>query len=155
MRVVYLSIIDFEVICQELHTYFKSHNDPVPVFKNSYFDKLESIISIPQRIFDKKDLYRDIYRKAACYFYFINKLHPFSNGNKRISIVATGVFLLYNGLEFTASQDMMYTFAKSIILSNKKQDLEMKEVTTFIKNNTKKTRMNLVRRLVLLMRTKE
>lgn len=154
MRIIYLTLLDFEVICQELHRYFSQHNDPVPVFKHSHFEKLDSIVSIPQRTFDRKDLYKDVYRKAACYFYFINKLHPFANGNKRISIVSTGVFLLYNGHEFTATQDMMYDFAKSITLSHKKQDDELKEVTAFIKKNSRKTRMDLVRRLALMMRPK-
>src|SRR5690349_18334714 len=116
---IYLSLEDFEIICQELTSFFTKNKDPLPSYSQTYFDKLDSIIHIPRQTFDEKDLYDDIYKKAACYFYFINKLHPFNNANKRISIVATGVFLLLNGIELNAVEQEMYEFAKSITISRK------------------------------------
>jgi prophage maintenance system killer protein len=86
-NVTYLTLADFEIICWELNLFFTKQKDPPPIYEQSYFDKLDSIIAIPRKTYDKKDLYKSIYEKAACYFYFINKIHPFSNGNKRISIV--------------------------------------------------------------------
>ncbi|OGK23614.1 hypothetical protein A3H80_05240 [Candidatus Roizmanbacteria bacterium RIFCSPLOWO2_02_FULL_37_19] len=138
MRITYLTLSDFEVICNELLRFFKSNKEPHPVFEDSYFDKLDSVIASPKRTFGKKDLYSSFFEKASCYFYFINKLHPFSNGNKRISIVATGVFLMYNGYEFTASEDLMYDFAKKITLSKRDQDAEFKEVIEFMKKYSRK-----------------
>jgi death-on-curing protein len=83
-------------------------------------------------------LYNDIYKKAACYLYFINKFHPFNNGNKRISIVATFVFLLYNDIEFIADEDEMYIFAKRITVSTQSQDKEFDEVVKFIMKYSKR-----------------
>ncbi len=137
-HVTYLTLKDFEVICQELQHFFIKNNDPLPNFQQSYFDKLDSVIATPKRSFDKKDLYQDIFAKAACYFYFINKLHPFNNANKRTSIVATGVFLLSNGYEFTADETVMYEFAKSVTLSKREQKKEFDEVVVFIKKHSKK-----------------
>lgn len=134
----YLTFNDFETICKELKTFFKRNKEPHPVFEESYFDKIDSVIASPKHTFDRKDLYPSFFEKAACYFYFINKLHPFSNGNKRISIVATGVFLLYNGYEFTANEDIMYAFAKTITISQSHQKLEFKKVVNFIKKNSRK-----------------
>lgn len=136
----YLTLDDFQVICQELQHFFTTNKEPHPNFSESYFDKLDSVIASPRRTFGKKDLYPDFYSKAACYFYFVNKLHPFANGNKRISIVATGVFLIYNGYSFSASQDDMYEFAKRISMSTKAQKEEFGEVVTFIKNHSRPQR---------------
>lgn len=95
---VYLTLSDFEVICNELASFFKKNNDPIPVFKHTYFDKLDGVIASAQRTFGKKDLYPTIYTKTACYMYFINKIHPFNNGNKRVSIVSAGVFCNITGM---------------------------------------------------------
>jgi len=137
-KITYLTLFDFEIICTELKSFFSKNKDPIPSYSQSYFEKLDSIISTPQRTFDKRDLYDDIYKKAACYFYFINKLHPFNNGNKRISIVATGVFLLLNNIEFTADEEVMYRFAKSITVSHRDQEKEFKEVVDFVIECSKK-----------------
>lgn len=135
----YLTLTDFEIICQELKHFFKKNNDPLPIYKNTYFDKLDGLIASPKRTFDGKDLYTNFFEKAACYFYFVNKLHPFNNGNKRISIVSTGVFLMYNGYEFTADEEVMYEFATRITLSKKEQKIEFGEVVEFIKKNSRKS----------------
>lgn len=134
----YLSLEDFETICSELQNFFKKHNDPLPVYSQTYFNKLDSVINTPQRTFDKKELYPTLYSKAACYLYFINKLHPFNNGNKRISIVATGVFLMFNGVDLTASENQIYEFAKKVTISTKKQETDFSNVVRFIKKHSKK-----------------
>ncbi len=135
---IYLTLNDFEVITQELKHFFQKNKEPLPVFSESYFDKLDSVIASPRRTFGGKDLYQSLFAKAACYFYFINKLHPFSNANKRISIVSTGVFFMYNDYEFTASEDMMYGFAKRVTLSKKDQTTEFEEVIAFITKNSRR-----------------
>lgn len=136
MSTIYLTNEHFEIICTELHNYFVKQKDPPPDYTKTYFDKLDSIISIPQRTFGGKDLYKDTFQKAACYLYFINKFHPFNNGNKRISIVATYVFLQLNDLELIVDEDEMYAFAIQVTNSHKKQDSEFKEVVEFIKQHT-------------------
>lgn len=135
---IYLTLTDFEVIAQELTHFFLQHKEPLPVFSESYFDKLDSVIATPRRTFGGKDLYPDLFQKAACYFYFINKLHPFANANKRISIVSTGVFLMYNDYEFIATDDIMYAFAKKVTLSKRDQTTEFEEVIAFIKKNARR-----------------
>lgn len=42
---------------------------------------------------------------AAAYGFGLAKNHPLADGNKRIALAATGVFLDVNGLELTASQE--------------------------------------------------
>lgn len=136
-EIMYLDERSFEIICSELETFFLKYKDPPPVYNQTYFDKLASIISTPQRTFDGHDLYKSVYEKAACYFYFINKLHPFNNGNKRIAITATGVFLLLNSIELIAKEELIYGFARSIILSHGSQDEEFARVVQFIQKHSK------------------
>lgn len=137
-KTVYLALEDFRTICTELQSFFKKHNDPIPVYEQSYFDKLDSIINTPKKTFDKRELYPSLYDKAACYFYFINKFHPFNNGNKRISIVATGVFLMFNSMNMAASEDEIYNFAKQITISNKKERQDFLDVVRFVKKHSRK-----------------
>ncbi len=133
----YLTHQDFQIMCGVLTDFFKKVKDPPPDYKHSYFEKLESIIAIPSKTFDKKDLYPGVYAKAACYLYFINKLHPFENGNKRISIVATAVFLRYNNLELDVDEDHLYEFAKEVTNKAAHQDEQFGRVVTFIKSHSK------------------
>lgn len=48
----------------------------------------------------------DLCRLAAAYAKGIAQNHPFVDGNKRAALAATGVFLMLNGLELTASPAM-------------------------------------------------
>lgn len=137
---VYLTLSDFEIICTELASFFEKNHDPIPIFEHTFFDRLDGIIASPRRTFSKKDLYKDIYTKAACYLYFINKIHPFNNGNKRVSIVAAGVFLQYNGYEFTAEEDEIYDIAKKLTLSKNKQEIDLQQTAEFIKKHSRKNR---------------
>lgn len=134
----YLDHDDFQVICQVLSDFFKKVKEPPPNYSHTYFEKLDSTISIPRKTFDQKDLYPTLFHKAACYLYFINKLHPFNNGNKRISIVATGVFLRYNKYELDVDEEKLYAFAKEVTQS-RKQDEEFGTVVSFVKQYSKKT----------------
>lgn len=150
MSTTYLSMDHFEIICTELHSYFLKQKDPPPNYSHTYFDKLESVIAIPQKTFSETDLYPTLFEKAACYLYFINKFHPFNNGNKRISIVSTFVFLKLNELDFIVNEDIMYTFAIKVTNSRKNQEEEFKEVVEFIKQHTISS--TFLNRLMSLMR---
>ena len=53
----------------------------------------------------------DISDLAAAYAYGITKNHPFIDGNKRTSLVASRAFLRYNGYQVEATnQDKLETF---------------------------------------------
>ena len=134
----YLTLEDVKYIFKELHNFFQRHNDPLPKFNSSYHHKIDSMLARPQDTFDGKDLYDDMFKKAACYLYFINVLHPFMNGNKRMSIVCTYVFLRINGYIFEAEEDEVYDFAKEISNGHKSQDEEFEKVCRFIRTHSRK-----------------
>jgi death-on-curing protein len=65
---------------------------------------LESAVARPRDTFDKKDLYLDLFTKAAALMDSLINNHPFLDGNKRTGITAAGLFLRINGWKLTASQ---------------------------------------------------
>ncbi len=146
MDITYLDHKTIKIICEELNELLQDYkrqlkefpDDPPPIYKQTSLHVLDSIISIPQKTFDGQELYPTVFEKAACYFYFINKLHPFNNGNKRMSIIATGVFLLLNNYDYTAEMEKMYVFAKNLTVSHRDQETEFKEVVEFISKCSKK-----------------
>lgn len=136
MSIIYLTTEDFQIICTALNEFFKKTKEPPPDYRQTYFEKLDSIIAIPQKTFAGRDLYPNYMQKAACYFYFINKFHPFNNGNKRLSIVSTGVFLQYNGYQLNVDEELLYTFAKEVTKNGKDQEVEFAKVVEFLRSHS-------------------
>jgi death-on-curing protein len=58
---------------------------------------LESAVARPQATFDGKELYADVFIKAATLMDSLVNNHPFANGNKRTGVMSAGLFLLING----------------------------------------------------------
>jgi len=56
----------------------------------------------------------DIIEMAAAYLFGLAKNHAFVDGNKRIAIVATAVFLMENGFEIETSDAQLYQFILAI-----------------------------------------
>ncbi|HNQ30895.1 MAG TPA: type II toxin-antitoxin system death-on-curing family toxin [Candidatus Woesebacteria bacterium] len=134
----YLTFEDFAIIIEEYRNHFKNFSDPLPDMTSCHTEKLESIIAIPQKTFSGKDLYSSLYEKAACYFYFINKLHPFYNGNKRMSVFVTTIFLMMNGMELKYDNEQMYALAKSVTLSDHDQTKKMKALSHDLKKHARR-----------------
>lgn len=62
---------------------------------------LESAIARPRQLY--ADGERSLTRPAAAYAFAMARKHPFLDGNKRVSLVLTDLFLELNGLTLTAS----------------------------------------------------
>jgi death on curing protein len=113
----YLSPSEFIGICFSLSKEWFSFVEPIPDYETRFPGKIDSILEMPRQQSFGKDLYPTIYDKAACYFFFIIKNHPFLNGNKRIAIVTTYVFLRLNDIVLDAPDDKVYDFALSVSAS--------------------------------------
>jgi death on curing protein len=57
---------------------------------------LLSAIAQPLSTFDGQYLHKTFYDKAAAYFFHISQNHPFIDGNKRVALVSTLMFLVMN-----------------------------------------------------------
>lgn len=131
--VYYLSLEDVKEICFNLVLQLYQFEEPLPNFETRFPSKLESILEIPKQKFAGEDLYPSIYEKSACYFYFIIKNHPFLNGNKRLAIITTFIFLKINGISLISPWNKMYSFALEVAKSKGNHKKEFKKVASFIK----------------------
>lgn len=134
----YLALQDFSIIVDEYRHHFKEFDDPLPDLTLCHQGKLESVIAIPQKTFGTKDLYPSIFEKAACYLYFINKLHPFFNGNKRMSVFVTSIFLMMNGFELTFTDQQVYEYAQSVTLSSHDQTKKIKSISHDLRKHARR-----------------
>jgi death-on-curing protein len=75
---------------------------------------LRSAVSPPAATFEGKDLYPDVFHKAAALMESLARNHPFVDGNKRTAIAAAGVFLGMNGHDLRVGQKELERFALSV-----------------------------------------
>jgi len=66
---------------------------------------LGSAVAMPQSTFAGGFLHADVAEMAAAYHYHLCSNHPFLDGNKRVAVAASEIFLLSNGNELIASDD--------------------------------------------------
>lgn len=71
---------------------------------------LESAVGRSKACFSGRELYPDIFQKAACLMESLIKNHPFIDGNKRTAITSAGVFLQTNGYCLKAGQEEIENF---------------------------------------------
>ena len=54
----------------------------------------------------------DLLAQAAALYFGLAKNHGFSDGNKRVAVTVTDIFLQLNGWEFTCDNDTLATFTE-------------------------------------------
>src|SRR6266478_6428203 len=105
---VWFTLAEFEQLCFDLAIEVLGQYEPIPPFSTRYPNVLESCIATPQQSFGDALLYPTLLDQAAILFYLLIKNHPFVNGNKRIALTATMVFLYRNKKWLDASVDELY-----------------------------------------------
>jgi death-on-curing protein len=68
-------------------------------------NKLEAALAAPQRTVFGFEPYPELHDKAAILLYSMAKAHAWGNGNKRMSFVATLLFLGINGCWWDANSE--------------------------------------------------
>ena len=92
------------------------------------------LIEAPQSEMFEQELYPGIYKKAACYAYFIIKNHIFYDGNKRTGMKSALLFLRLNGYtikDFVTDQNIV-----DLVLGLAENRLSLEELTSFFEENT-------------------
>ena len=97
-------------------------------------DMLESAIFRPFATYGKRDLYKNIYLKAAALIQSIVKNHPFLDGNKRTAFSATYIFLWENGIDLDVSHKEVVEFMVKVANEN----LSVDEISSWLKKHSKK-----------------
>jgi death-on-curing protein len=103
----YLSPRDLLVIHQSLLLEFGG----MPGITEAGFGRLETAAAVPQQSMFGADLYPTLADKGAALLHAIIRNHPFSDGNKRVAVVALVVLLQLNGAALEASNDEIYDLA--------------------------------------------
>ena len=80
--------------------------------------RLESAVARPQAVFDRKELYPDVFLKAAALLDSLVNNHPFIDGNKRTGIAAAALFLQANGRQLTSSTSELEEFTLEAVTSH-------------------------------------
>ena len=65
---------------------------------------LLSAVNRPKATFEGKDLYNDVFHKAAALMESLTNNHPFVDGNKRTAITSAALFFRSNGYHLNTSQ---------------------------------------------------
>ena len=75
---------------------------------------LDSALKSPFQTFGGRELYQDIFDKAAQLCYSLVENHPFADGNKRIGVHLTLLFLKLNNVNISYSQAELIDFGLCI-----------------------------------------
>jgi len=90
---------------------------------------LLSALGRPQATFDGKYLYVDLFSKGAAFLDSLVRNHPFTDGNKRTAIAATGLFMRINGYSLQVKNDELVRF--TLICAQSQVSLE--EISKWLK----------------------
>ena len=77
---------------------------------------LESAVARPQATFDGKELYPDMFLKAAALMESLAQNHPFVDGNKRTAMTASALFLRQNGRRLETTNDELVQFTLFVVM---------------------------------------
>ena len=125
---------------------FAEHHDPIdPPGARENGRLLESAILRPQTSLEGIRKYPSLEMASAALMHSLVHNHPFHNGNKRIALVATLVFLDQNGLLLICPEDDLFKLVlkvaqHSIVPSRFKDrlpDREVQEIAKWIRGNSR------------------
>jgi len=97
---------------------------------------LSSAIYMPESSFDGQYLHKTIPAMAASYAFHICQNHPFIDGNKRVALAASLVFLDLNGYDFDCDEEILY----NEIMDVAKSEVKKEDLIIFYEKHSKKIR---------------
>src|SRR3972149_6324990 len=104
--------------CEIIYNKFKNSQfffgQPLPEFSDRFPNKLEGILGSVQQSFDGTLLFPTVLDAALGYFFKINLQHPFKDGNKRMCVLFTDVFLLAHQIDLQIPYGDVYKLATQI-----------------------------------------
>lgn len=116
------------------------HEDAINLFGGRFpvndYTMLHSALERPKVTFAGRDLYPDIFTKAAALIESLVLNHPFDDGNKRTALLVTALFFNLNHYELLTERfsSEMYTFMKSIDLKQSR----FPEIVSWFKTHVRK-----------------
>jgi death-on-curing protein len=96
------------------------------------FGRLEAAAAAARASMFGEDIYASVTEKAAALCRAIVRGHPFSDGNKRVALVALDVFLARNGYTLAATNDEAYV----TIMALARGELEYEELVAWVQQHS-------------------
>jgi death-on-curing protein len=87
------------------------------------FGKLEGALAAPDLSMFGDDLYPTLPDKAAALFHGLVRAHGFTDGNKRVALVALLVYLAQHGATLRATDDELYDFTMAAATTAKRDEV--------------------------------
>jgi len=94
---------------------------------------LESAVSMPAAGFGGGFLHESLPAMAAAYLFHICKNHPFFDGNKRVAVVASEIFLNINGMQLDIDNEEL----KQLCLGVAAGEISKDQTVTFFEEHSK------------------
>ena len=95
---------------------------------------LSSAIYMPESSFRGQYLHETIPSMAAAYAFHICQNHPFIDGNKRVALASSLIFLDINGYELNCKDETLYNKIMDMAKSEMKKDELIKFYEKYSKN---------------------
>ena len=96
------------------------------------FGRLEAAAATPQASMFGEDIYVGVAQKAAALCLAIVRSHPFSDGNKRVALVALDVTMALNGVRLSATNDQAYEEMMALA----RGELRREELAAWVEQHT-------------------
>lgn len=93
---------------------------------------LESALAMPAAAFADQLLHTTIHEQAAAYLFHLVKNHPFVDGNKRVALATSLVFLELNGVTVEAADDELVQVVLDVIAGSRSKA----DVAVFLREHT-------------------
>ena len=94
---------------------------------------LESAAAMPGAGMSGEYLHKSIPEMAAAYLFHLSRNHPFLDGNKRVALTASEIFLDLNGICLDTSNKKLQELCLNVAAGKLSKD----EVTEFFKTHSK------------------
>ncbi|MFC6322609.1 type II toxin-antitoxin system death-on-curing family toxin [Companilactobacillus baiquanensis] len=101
-----------------------------------YTQGLDLVIEQPKQVVFGKELYPNIWLKAAFIIQKITKKHIFNDGNKRTALVAGSVFLELNGYELIFTEQEIESLILTIT-NNEDSETVMISIAEWLKEKSR------------------
>jgi death on curing protein len=95
---------------------------------------LVSLTERPKSSFGGKEVYSDLFQKAAVCLESLIRYHVFIDGNKRTAFVGASRFLFLNGFEFTVSNKE----AEDYVLKVAIERYDIEQIAEWLKANSRR-----------------
>jgi death-on-curing protein len=95
----------------------------MPGITETGFGRLEAAVAAPELSMFGDDLYPGVLDKASILFYLLARAHAFSDGNKRVALLALIEFLSRHGMMIAAGPQALYEFVMSTASDRSREDV--------------------------------